>query len=275
MSQFLQRVMNLATVPLDYPTRELHNVYGTRKMMGQIPAVVYQTWVSKRLTRRFHNSATVFREQNPELSFVLFDDSDADSYMSTYWSHRDIYSIYRDAQFGPMKADIFRYCILHERGGFYFDLSKGLRRPVSEFIGPHTQELLTSEGNRHLLSVPPTVKGRLTLPDNLFVQWGFGFSPEHQVLDQVLASIEKNQSKFRDKVFQFPKGAILEFTGPIAFTKAIWKFLEQNETRELNQQGVDFLGSGELSLKGSGGRYRQSANYIFAKPGKILCATDA
>lgn len=262
--------MNLGMIPLDYPTKELKNSDGLKEMLGEIPAVVYQTWVTKRLTRRFHKSISKFRALNPELSFVIFDDEGANNYMRDHWKDRDIYSIYRDAKFGPMKADIFRYCILHDKGGFYFDLSKGLTRPISEFIDNQSSELLTAENNQHQMYVPKNARQRLSRPENLFVQWGFGFSKKHELLSHVITSIEENQSRFRDEIYDFPKGAILDFTGPNAFTRAVWQFLLGDETRQLNQKGIDFCGSGILSLKGSGGRYRQSADYLFAKPGKIL-----
>lgn len=270
LSRKLQKSMNLATIPLNYPTRELKNHDGAQKMLGEIPAVVYQTWVSKKLPRRMYKSVTEFVRMNPDIAFYLFDDWDMDSYMATIWGDREIYKVFRDAQFGPMKADIFRYCILYERGGFYFDISKGLSRPIREFVDENSFELITAEGNRHDFDSPPELKKRLLEPERLFVQWGFGFSPRHRLLDMQIRSIEERQGQFRDTVFEFPKLAILQLTGPHAFTKTVWEYLLEDKSRELNQKGIDFEGAGVFSLKGSGGRYRQSANYLFAGPEKIL-----
>ena len=270
MSRNLQRLLSFATIPFDYPTIELKDSKGTENRLGNVPANVFQTWETKKLTRRLHRSVSKFRGLNPELSFKLFDAEARDAYMKSHWSHRDIYSVYKDARFGPLKADVFRYCLLFERGGFYFDISKGVSRPLRDFVGPDSNELLTFEGNPSHREAPKYLEGRLKRPQHLLVQWGFGFAPGHKILELQIQSIESRVGAYRNRSFIHPKAAILAFSGPISFTESVWEFLSQNPNYTLNQTGVDFDGAGIYSLPGSGGRYRQSASYAYSKASPIL-----
>ena len=270
VSRNLQRLLSFVTIPFDYPAIELKDSIGTTDYLGNIPANVFQTWETRMLTRRLHTSVSKFRELNPELSFKLFDAEARDAYMEEHWSQRDIFSVYKDANFGPLKADVFRYCILFERGGFYFDISKGVSRPLREFIEPDSNELLSFEGNLSHREAPKSLDGRLKKPQHLVAQWGFGFAPGHRILELQIQFIEDNQSEFRDTMFELPKAAILAFSGPISFTESVWGSLMANKRLVLNQTNVDFNGAGIYSLPGSAGRFRQSESYVFAKKSVVL-----
>lgn len=270
MSRVLQSLMRFASIPLDYPTIELENSEGTETFLGEIPATVYQTWETTMLTRRLHKSVSEFRQLNPELSFELYHADARDAYMEASWGHRSIYSVYKDAKFGPLKADVFRYCILFEHGGFYFDISKGVRRPLRKFINTDSRELLSFEGNIAHREPPNDLEGRLKNPNHLVAQWGFGFAPGHDILKFQIAAIEKTARNYRDRVFENPKAAILEFSGPIPFTESVWRYLSEDPTRQINQTQVDFNGYGIYSLPGSAGRFRQSASYVFKRNDVVL-----
>lgn len=270
MSRNLQRLLSVVTIPFDYPTIELRDSIGNNNYLGNIPANVFQTWETRKLTRRLHRSVSEFRELNPELSFKLYDANARDAYMEENWSHRDIFSVYRDANFGPLKADLFRYCILFDKGGFYFDISKGVSRPLREFIEPGSNELLSFEGNRSHREAPRALAKRLKKSQHLVAQWGFGFAPGHRILELQIQSIESRESVYRNRSFPNPKAAILEFSGPIPFTESVWGFLSENSNRTINQTEVDFDGAGIYTLPGSAGRYRQSASYVFSPSGPIL-----
>ena len=42
--------------------------------------------------------------------------------MKKSWGHRKIYEIYNNSEFQASKAYIWRYCILYEKRGYYFDI---------------------------------------------------------------------------------------------------------------------------------------------------------
>ncbi|MDA9796608.1 glycosyltransferase [Aquiluna sp.] len=270
MSRNLQKLQRFVTIPFDYPAIELKDSMGTKDHLGKIPANVFQTWETRKLTRRLHRSVSRFRGLNPELSFKLFDAKARDDYMEERWGERDIFAVYKDAKFGPLKADVFRYCILFEQGGFYFDISKGVTRPLREFIEPDSRELLSSEGNLSHREAPKHLVGRLRNHQHLVAQWGFGFAPKHRILELQIQTIENREGAYRNRSFIDPKAAILEFSGPRPFTESVWSFLLESPTHRLNQTDVDFDGSGVYSLPGAAGRYRQSASYVHSPASQIL-----
>ena len=45
--------------------------------------------------------------------------------MEKNWGKQNISKIFFKFINGPLKSDIFRYCILYDQGGYYFDISKG------------------------------------------------------------------------------------------------------------------------------------------------------
>ena len=47
----------------------------------------------------------------------IFENSERDKYMKKSWGDRKIYQIYKNSVFESSKADIWRYCILYEKGG--------------------------------------------------------------------------------------------------------------------------------------------------------------
>lgn len=270
MSQNLQRLFSFLTFPLDYPTKELIDSHGSSNFLGRIPATVYQTWETRQLTRRLHRSVAGFRGLNPELSFRLYDAQARDAYMKARWGHRDVLEIYTNARFGPLKADIFRYCILFDYGGFYFDISKGVSRPLRNFVSPDSTEMLSFEGSASHRKCPIEIRDKLKNPDHFAAQWGFGFAPGHRILELQIERIENTRDTYENKRFANPKSAVLEFSGPISFTESVWAYLAERDSRVINQTGIDFDGAGIYSLPGSAGRYRQSPSYVFTSAEPIL-----
>ena len=89
-----------------------------------IPNNIYQTWENSLFGKSHYKEIMKFRSINNNFNFYLYDKKKRDDYMNNKWSHHKILQIYNKAKFGQMKADIFRYCILYERGGYYFDINK-------------------------------------------------------------------------------------------------------------------------------------------------------
>ena len=262
----VQDIFNLVNLPRDFPFRHLPNRLGEARLTAKIPSIVYQTWEVAYLPRRLHSSVTKFRDMNPDFSFQLFSKEDRDAYIKENWSHSQISEIYERARFGQLRTDIFRYCLLFDKGGWYFDISKGAAAPLHSFLKPNCQEVLTFENN----NVPPSMVPNLTAKkmfgaaaDKRIVQWGFGFSPKHPILEHHISRIVGRWPEFSHRNFEDPKEAILEYTGPIAFTSSVWSYIDTCHST-LNMQGIDFNGFGIFSLQGAGARYWNSRNYRLA-----------
>jgi hypothetical protein len=79
-----------------------------------------------------------------------------------------------------MKTDIFRYCLMADRGGFYFDISKGCTVPLRTLCGPDAEALIAFEPHPSPIPCPAEVAPHLRHPDKLLLQWGFSFAPGHR-----------------------------------------------------------------------------------------------
>jgi mannosyltransferase OCH1-like enzyme len=251
---------------IDLPFLPIGDQKSRNAPIQKIPPIVYQTWERNTFGRRHRKSILGFREANSDLDFVLFDRAARDNYIEEAWGDSIISKIYFQSNFGALKADIFRYCILLDRGGYYFDISKGLDTKLTTLHKPTDVGVIAFESNPSSLQGPTSVAH----PKNLVVQWGLGFESNHPILKNHIERIEGTYGEFFGKAFPHPKQAILEFTGPIAFTKTVHAYAKNHGMDHIAQLGIDFLGHGIFSLRGSGSRYAVSPSYALAQNERIL-----
>lgn len=272
-SSVRSRIRHQIVLKTEYPLVELCDSCAHREMYlsdGLIPPFVFQTWISNKFGRSHYRAIREFRALNPTLDFVLFDDKDAESYLSDFYAGHEILDIYRNSHFKPLKADIFRYCILYQRGGYYFDISKGCSVPLKSLHAASDCRLLSYEAS--FCSVMPELHTThcFQYPDRYFVQWGFGFEPKDRILERVINLICAYYPYFRGKTFQNPKSAILAFTGPGMFTKAVREIVKEEGRLEGAQAGVNFNGFGIPWMPGSEVRYHLSPPYVLARNDVIV-----
>ncbi len=217
----------------------------------EIPRVVFQTAESRLVHPTHAKSIAEFRALNPDLAFQMFGVEERDRYMGSVWGNHPIYEVYKRAVFGQMKADIFRYCIVVERGGYYFDFNKGCSKPLTQFHPPEAEGLISYETNPELLFPEPGVARQLQNPFNLVMQWAFGFRPEHPILQRVIDRIVQIEPYFRDKVFRNPKAALLTMSAPGIFTAVFREYVATHGLSGIVEAGDDLWGNGIFRLRGS------------------------
>jgi mannosyltransferase OCH1-like enzyme len=241
-----------------FPFSQVKDQIPTLKMETPIPNQVFQTWEFNSFGRVHCKSINEFRKINSSSAFFLFDREQRDSYMRNNWGQSPIAEAYFRAQYGVLKADIFRYCVVYQYGGYYMDISKGLSCKFQDLHRPTDCALITFEQNKNSLT---NKNDLVSFPDNLVAQWAFGFSKQHPLLAAQIQSIEDNYVDFFDKPVQNPKLAILELSGPHSFTRNFHKFMTSVESSFTSQAGIDFIGRGIYSLSGSASRYLQVRGY--------------
>lgn len=208
-----------------------------------IPPRVIQTAEQDRFGRNHHTTLLDLRERNPELSFEFWDRQRRDRYMQERWGRHPIGDLYQRAQFGVMQADLFRYCVIHDRGGFYLDINKILIVPLRSLLHQGCDGLISFESTWCPLPPPPAAASRLQHPDRLVVQWGFGFRAGHPLLARMINAICSHADVYAGQCFQQPSEAIRSFTGPGLFTQSVLQHLEAAPDPGLVQAGIDFQDS--------------------------------
>ncbi len=217
----------------------------------EIPRVVFQTAESRLVHPTHAKSINEFRSLNSEFTFQMFDAGERDSYMASNWASHPIRDIYERAVFGQMKADIFRYCVVFERGGYYFDFNKGCAKPLQELHPPEADALVSYETNPELLFPVGNVAKTLQNPFNLLLQWGFGFRKNHPFLKNLIDRIVEIEPFFREKVFRQPKAALVTLSGPGIFTSVFRDYVREQGLGSMFESGEDFEGAGIFRLRGS------------------------
>jgi len=238
--------------------------------ISKIPPIVYQTWETKHLGKTHAKEVERFRNLNPEFSFVIFDRAERDDYMKSAWEKHPIFEIYQKSLFGPMKVDIFRYCILFEKGGFYFDINKGITEPIKNFVKPTSEALISYEHDIVHLPIARDIFPLLQHPHNVILNWGLGFVADHPFTKRVIENICLNYSTFQNQVFKRPSQGIVKFTGPVMLTHSIHQVLQEHPLIKFEQAGINFDGKGITNMKGSWVRYMVSPAYTGVRSCKIL-----
>ena len=235
-----------------------------------IPPVVYQTWQDNLFGRTHHAEIERFRNLNGDLSFNLFNDKQADLYMEEYWGNHAIGEIYKQGKYGPLKSDIFRYCILCERGGLYFDINKGCNVSLSSLISNGASGFISYESNDCLIYPPVRHISKLMYPNKYILNWGVGFQKNHEILRRMIDNICEYYPFFKNKVFENPSHAIVSFTGTGMFTRTIWELMDEIDELNVDQLGIDFNRHGDFAFKGSWVRYLKAPSYADARNSVIV-----
>lgn len=74
-----------------------------------------------------------------------------------------------------MKAAIFRYCILFQNGGYYFDINKGCDCNITDPHPADAHELITYENNPEIILPALEAFNNIQYPLNAMSQYMFGF----------------------------------------------------------------------------------------------------
>lgn len=256
----------------EYPLIQLDSREASENSLNNfaIPPTVIQTWAVKLFGKTHCKAINQFRSINPALRFLLFDDNESAVFIESNWGAHPIHQIYKHSQFTPLKADIFRYCWLYDNGGYYFDISKGCSCPLQSLHQSSDRRLLSYETS--FCNVMPDLATVQCFqhPSRYVIQWGFGFAPKDPILERVIDLICAYYPLFKGKTFEDPKSAILAFTGPGMFTKAVREIVQEEGKLEGAQAGVNFNGHGIPWMPGSEVRYHLSPPYVLARNAVIV-----
>ena len=253
----------------EYPLVKIEDKILKVENKNLIPNNVYQTWESRYLGKTHAKSILEFRDKNPTFSFYIFDKEKRDQYISSNWKNRLISKIYFNSLFGPMKADIFRYCILYDYGGYYFDIGKACSTPLENLHKSDDTGIITYEGNELFYPPGDEILFNLKRPFNYFLQWGLAFSPNHAFLNELIKEIEKNYYLYKAKIFPNPKLAILNFTGPGIYTKVMRNYITREGLNKFSELDVNFNNYGIFKVNGASVRHYTVPSYTYIENSKI------
>lgn len=236
----------------------------------RIPRRVYSTWVDDRFGRRHARELEALRARNPDMTFVLVDDAGGDAFVAEHFGDHPIARIYERARFAPLRTDIWRYLVLLVHGGWYLDISKGVRGSLSALSTPEASAVITYERFLTAHDVDVAARDRLIHHERNVVNWAFGFAPGHPILQEVIDGICREYPWMRAKRYEDPKQAILRLTGPWMLTRAVHRMAERGELDGVVQCGIEFDATGIDPLPGAWVRHLTVPHYSIATDAVVV-----
>lgn len=263
----------LAQLPLR-PIAPLYTAVPPRP--GRIPNVVRQTWQPAALGRTHAAYLARFRAMNPGWSFELVDDAGCDAFMDAHYAGTPILEVYRGARIGPLRTDIWRYAMLLAQGGVYCDINKMIDVPLDTLIGPDDAALVSAEDTPLLQPVSSQTeplseraRARLQHPDLNRLNWCLAFEPGHPFLARALERIVEAAPRYLGRPFDDVKAAIVDWTGPRMWTRAIADVIDRDPDVPFTQAGLNFDGHGDQNIRYSWVRYLTRPSYRHL-PGQVI-----
>ncbi len=230
------------------------------KFNSIIPRICHQTWEEKYFRLGFASGIEEFHHSNQDFTFILYDANDRSDYMNSgIWRNTEISKIYNRSKFGVLDADIFSYCVLYERGGFYIDLARKLPDPLINYFQSKSSLSIffaNHQSSQDLISIQcNSTQLRNNLPIGRSVSHSFmAYKKEHPIM---LSTIENicEMFPFTSSYKQSnPRASIINLTGPGALTRAVWNFALTNQLDVKDIHLVDSTKS-QFNIKGSHLRY--------------------
>lgn len=163
------------------------------KSIGQMPAdglLCTESWLCK----------------NPDWSYHFCSDRDVEAFFRVYQGGRYV-DLLQAMPLAVMKADLWRYAILEEFGGFYTDIDTYCFHPLDDWLDRSVGFHVACEED-----------------ETYFCQWAFAAAPHHLVLRTVMELIEAKVRE-TDGVDETIPHYVHHYTGPSMWTEAIQQAL--------------------------------------------------
>lgn len=229
---------------------------GYASQIYTIPKIVVQTYKSYDILPECVKSVIEEnKKNNPDYTFVFFDDSQLENYIKTH-SNKKTYEAFKliNSNCGACKADFFRYVIIYNQGGIYADVKTRFKTNLTEWIHKDNTLRLSLwpwSKHKHLDKWFTSTKPK---SDRREINQAFMVFPKkHPLLKKV---IDNMVNRIYD-VHKFgKKGITLDVTGPWVYTKSIAPFLDRYNI-ELMESGGN-LYNGNVQYDGTKGCYHKN-----------------
>jgi mannosyltransferase OCH1-like enzyme len=214
-----------------------YNLYESIKNGYKIPNLIHMTFYNRNLPIEIHNIIHQNKRMCSGCIFRFYDDNDCKNIIKNHFNER-IYNAYLNINdnYGAMKADFFRYCILYLFGGIYIDIKSSFLYPIFKIIQKNDTCILDYPRNNY-------ESWRCNAPT--FEQWVLMFAPNHPYLESMILQMvnyieTKYQPQINGRTELNTKEKILHVTGPDAFTIAIKNTGSNNTDFKVLHRNIDY-----------------------------------
>ncbi|MBK1884284.1 hypothetical protein JIN85_17830 [Luteolibacter pohnpeiensis] len=175
--------------------------------MPEVPKILWQSYKSiDRLPVESLPCIDSWLRLNPGWSYYFCSDEDIEAFFRHYHGGSFL-SLFEAMPLAVMKADLWRYAVLEEFGGFYADIDTICYFSLEDWLDRQTGLHVACEEE-----------------DTYFSQWAFGGPPHHCVFRTVLELIRERVER-DGGVDQTMDHYVHHYTGPSVWSDAIRKHL--------------------------------------------------
>jgi mannosyltransferase OCH1-like enzyme len=269
-------IKTLLFPPLNVPPRRA--LLDTFEAGTAVPRIIHQTFYERNLSERLQENVDHLRAMNPGWEYRFYDDDDVaafikGNYPAWVWGYFERI----DPRYGAARADFFRYLLMYKVGGLYLDIKSTVTRPLDEGIKPDDRFILSQWylPSGEFEHDEGFIYDLRHIPGGEFQQWHILCAPGHPFMKAVLEAVMANIDAYDPHLHQTGKRGVLRVTGPIAYTLAIRRIMDQHPHRNINGRkeiGLEYNVYGEMQhMNVFKGHYsRQTASIVRLGPVKRL-----
>jgi len=220
-----------------------------------IPKIIHQTAPLKNISPLINENIQKIKDLNPGWEYRFYDDSNIVDFIKTEYGD-EFYRYYNriNPTYGAARADLFRYLLMYKVGGVYLDIKSSLTKPLDEIIHPDDRYLISFWDN----AVGGTHQGWGLHPElrhvdgGEFQQWNIIAASGHPFLKAVIENVLRNIDVYNPIFHGVGGPAVLNTTGPVAYTLAISPLLKKHKFRYLKDNKSTGLEYSIFDLKDAG-----------------------
>ncbi len=190
----------------------------------KIPKVIYQTFESYDLPEGMFNSVQSWINTNPEYEHYFFDEHKRLKFIEEHFD-KNVLEAYIKLIPGAFKADLWRCCVLYQKGGVYVDADMVCLKKLNEFIDSDDSFLIARDD--------PMSK--------IFLANGFiASTPNHPFLKKQIDNIVDNVNQLKERYY-------LDISGPALLGKSVNEICGRNEHSEF-ELGIQTIGEFQIKV---------------------------
>jgi len=199
---------------------------------NKIPKIIHQTYPTKNINSDIQNNINNLKNLNPDYEYILYDDNDIINFIKNNYSEH-ILNTYNsiNPEYGPARADYFRYLLMYKKGGIYLDIKSSCDRPFDLIINKNDEFILTHWG----------YKGSwykiLNNEYGEYCNWNIIIKKNHPLMKKIIDQITYNINNYNVKKNGVGKQSVLFLTGPVAYSKVILKNKNNYKLKIYNNVG--------------------------------------
>jgi hypothetical protein len=202
-----------------------------------IPKIIHQTFPTKNLPAEIQANVESIRKRNPDYEWTLYDDEKIVEFIGSRYDQRvlDLY-LKISPSYGAARADLFRYLCVYQLGGVYLDIKSTTTRPLSSVLRADDRFIL-AQWSAHRADGRYAAWGRHKGVEHItggeFQQWHIISVSGHPFLRAVINGVLSNIGRYNPFVHGSGRYAVVNTTGPVAYTLAIFPILNQHPYRQV------------------------------------------